>query len=314
MKPLKFSIYTLGKNLREVFVVVIGVAITLLASHWLGLRNEKRDMALYLNAVKLEIEENIKTLEQAIEEIQPSLRYSDYLTSNKKESYHKDTLDHYRFAYYSFKSYSLKTNAFEMFRNSGIMRLMNDKRLLLSLWDVYDGYVGVKEMFDWMFPIKWEDIKREVSLALEGQEVTVPMYNFYMMMLPYDMLLPCEQALRMSKEALTKLEQEKMIKRFKSIDDKSNSDEITIEDLDQYLGVYSSEELPTQIAITKLNNKLVAQPTGQSSFPLKAKGNDIFEAMYGSVVLQFNPIDKTVLLKQFGKEYLFKLTDTLLVQ
>lgn len=42
------------------------------------------------------------------------------------------------------------------------------------------------------------------------------------------------------------------------------------EDLDKYLGVYSSTQIALKITITKENNTLVAQATGQSSFPLEA--------------------------------------------
>ena len=41
-------------------------------------------------------------------------------------------------------------------------------------------------------------------------------------------------------------------------------------DLDKYLGVYSSTQISLKITITKENNTLIAQATGQSSFPLEA--------------------------------------------
>jgi hypothetical protein len=93
-----------------------------------------------------------------------------------------------------------------MFKSSGMMRLIADKDLLLLLWDVYDELDDVKDEFDIMFPIKWEDIKREVLLIMEGKKVEVPMYNFYRMGLPYDMLRPCETALEKLKKAVVMFE------------------------------------------------------------------------------------------------------------
>ena len=50
-KSIKESIKKSGKYLREISVVVIGVAITLSVSYWIGVKNEKRDMALHLRAI-----------------------------------------------------------------------------------------------------------------------------------------------------------------------------------------------------------------------------------------------------------------------
>ena len=55
----------IGKFLREIAVIVIGVAITLSASYWITNKNAERDMDLYLNAIRIELEENIRTLEEA---------------------------------------------------------------------------------------------------------------------------------------------------------------------------------------------------------------------------------------------------------
>ena len=301
----KLSINNLRKLFREVFVVVIGVAITLFASYWLGIRNEERDMALYLNAIKMELEENIKILEAAIENLEPSLRYTDYLQSNDKELLNKDSLMSYQYTYYSFTGYSFKTNAFEMFKSSGIMRLVDDKELLLSLWDVYDEFTSVKETFDWFLPIKWEEIKKETALLLEGKEVKFPMYNFYYLDMPYQMMLPCGSALKKSKDVVSKLKEMKMLKPFETSEFKPTIE--TDVDFDKYLGVYSSEQTAVKISITKVNNKLFAQAVGQTSFPLEATGKDKFEYTKGDIIIEFNPTDSTAVLKQRRKVLNFKM-------
>jgi hypothetical protein len=45
---------------------------------------------------------------------------------------------------------------------------------------------------------------------------------------------------------------------------------ISTQELDKYLGVYSSSEIPLKITITKDGETLIAQATGQSAFPLEA--------------------------------------------
>jgi len=58
------------------------------------------------------------------------------------------------------------------------------------------------------------------------------------------------------------------------------------EDLDKYVGVYSSKQLPLKITITKNNETLIAQATGQSSFPLDATEKDKFKFDAAGVVLE----------------------------
>jgi CubicO group peptidase (beta-lactamase class C family) len=82
--------------------------------------------------------------------------------------------------------------------------------------------------------------------------------------------------------------------------------ELTEEDLDNYLGVYSSKQLPLKMTITKVNSQLFGQGTGQPSFPLEAVGKDKFEFKQAGVVLEFNPTDKTMILKQGGGVFNFE--------
>ena len=81
--------------------------------------------------------------------------------------------------------------------------------------------------------------------------------------------------------------------------------EVKSEDLDQYLGVYSSSQIPLKITITKKNKTLIAQATGQASFPLEATDKDKFKFDQAGVVLEFNPADKTMILNQGGGQFTF---------
>lgn len=80
---------------------------------------------------------------------------------------------------------------------------------------------------------------------------------------------------------------------------------VTSEDLDKYLGVYASQQIPLKITITKDGNTLIAQGTGQPSFPLEATDKDKFKFDQVGVVLEFNPTDNTMTLKQGGGIFAF---------
>ncbi|HMG09420.1 MAG TPA: serine hydrolase domain-containing protein [Mucilaginibacter sp.] len=75
-------------------------------------------------------------------------------------------------------------------------------------------------------------------------------------------------------------------------------------DLDKYVGKYSSTQNPLKIAITKNNTMLFAQGTGQTAFPLEAKGGNKFS--FAGITLQFEPVKKTFTLTQGGATYFFK--------
>ncbi|NLD95426.1 MAG: beta-lactamase family protein [Fibrobacter sp.] len=77
------------------------------------------------------------------------------------------------------------------------------------------------------------------------------------------------------------------------------------EDLDKYLGVYSSNQIPLKITITKRENTLIAQGTGQPSFPLDATDKDKFKYDQAGAKFEFNPSDKTMVLFQGGGQFVF---------
>jgi D-alanyl-D-alanine carboxypeptidase len=88
------------------------------------------------------------------------------------------------------------------------------------------------------------------------------------------------------------------IPKFETID-------VSSEELDQYLGVYASKQIALKIAITKDGNTLIAQATGQSSFPLEATEKDKFKFEKAGIVLEFKPTNNTMVLKQGGGTFNF---------
>ncbi|MBC8111488.1 MAG: beta-lactamase family protein [Verrucomicrobia bacterium] len=77
------------------------------------------------------------------------------------------------------------------------------------------------------------------------------------------------------------------------------------EDLDKYLGVYASTQIPLKITVTKADATLMAQATGQSSFPLEATEKDKFSFDQAGIKMEFNPSKNEMTLKQGGNNYVF---------
>jgi CubicO group peptidase (beta-lactamase class C family) len=85
--------------------------------------------------------------------------------------------------------------------------------------------------------------------------------------------------------------------------------EFTNDELENYVGIYSSQQIPLKITISKLNIQLFGQATGQPSFPLEATGKDRFEFRQAGIVLEFNLANKTMILRQGGGVFNFALEE-----
>ena len=76
--------------------------------------------------------------------------------------------------------------------------------------------------------------------------------------------------------------------------------------LQQYVGTYSTDQIPMTLTISTENGTLLAQGSGQPSFALEAAEKNRLEYDPAGVVIEFNPEENTLTLKQFGSEFLFK--------
>lgn len=81
--------------------------------------------------------------------------------------------------------------------------------------------------------------------------------------------------------------------------------ELSSEDLDAYLGEYTSEQLPLVITLTKDENVLMAQATGQSAFPLSCTEKDVFKFAQAGIIMEFDSAKNQMTLKQGGGQFLF---------
>ena len=73
--------------------------------------------------------------------------------------------------------------------------------------------------------------------------------------------------------------------------------------LKNYAGVYSSKDIPLKITVKIERGELIAQATGQNSFPLNAVSNTEFTFDSAGITMKFG--DKTMVLKQGGMEFKF---------
>jgi CubicO group peptidase (beta-lactamase class C family) len=79
--------------------------------------------------------------------------------------------------------------------------------------------------------------------------------------------------------------------------------QLTPEELDKYLGIYSSPTFPLKLTITKKDNILIGQGTGQPSFPLEAYDEHKFKFDQASLKIEFLPDKNKLIVKQGGGEF-----------
>jgi len=80
---------------------------------------------------------------------------------------------------------------------------------------------------------------------------------------------------------------------------------LTSNDLDKYLGVYGSKQIPLKVTVTKDGNILFAQGTNQPALPLEATDKDKFKYDQVGAKFEFNPENKTMTLFQGGAQIEF---------
>ena len=214
MKKLKIAFTKVGKYFRETSIVVIGVAITLSVSYWIANRSEERNLELYLNAIKIELEKNAIASEIYANAFQKSVKYANYINSHDDSSINMDSIYYYAQSDDDGIGWGLiqplniySKNAFEMFITSGAMRQVADKELLMSIWRVYDHIDNTQRFFDMCFQRKGEESTREWYLRMERKQIVKPMQLFFSYDFPHRMVSNSEDVSKHIREVLSKLEE-----------------------------------------------------------------------------------------------------------
>lgn len=81
---------------------------------------------------------------------------------------------------------------------------------------------------------------------------------------------------------------------------------LATEELDKYLGVYSASAFSLKLTISRNGNTLMAQGTGQPSFPLECVEKNKFKFDQARLELEFIPAENKMILKQNGMTFEMK--------
>ncbi len=139
---------TIVKYARELSIVVAGIAITFTLNDRISDRNEQKELQHYLDAVKLELEDNLKIVHDQFVFYDRTGKFAKYLSSDKSGNLQTDSLVKYTAVKGNITYMIYKTSSFEMLKMSGTMRLIKDKELLKSIIDCYTSMEIAKRSSD----------------------------------------------------------------------------------------------------------------------------------------------------------------------
>lgn len=149
-----------GKYLRELSIVVAGVAITLYAGSYLNRKSEQRSLQQFLNAVKFEMKENLVSINDQCDFFQESYDTYKFIKSFREKGANMDSLAAFVPTIYSYRMYGYKYDAFESLKASGYMRLIKDETLLSTITESYGITKSVEQISLFYFNQKLEILNR----------------------------------------------------------------------------------------------------------------------------------------------------------
>ena len=166
------------KYLRELSIIVVGIAITVLSGLWINQKNNEKDIELYFENIKMELQENLNDLNGLKYYYEKSANYSDYLMKNNMQNLHPDTLSEYNDLTMMHVFFTYKSSAFKMFETSGTMRLVKDKSKITSIWNCYDAFEFLKIINDFYIERKVSFVERIPGLTITNVSQEL-LFGFY---------------------------------------------------------------------------------------------------------------------------------------
>ena len=219
MNKPKNSMSKIVTFLRELAVVVTGIFITVGVGLWVNSNNIRKDQKLYLDAIIIELKENIENFDAYAKKLQKCVKYSNYISTRDEKSINKDSIGYYDWGNQECVGWGnwnpvtlYNEDAFEMFKSSGAMRQIDDKELLLSIWKVYHLMKSTQSEIDNLLQFKKEIGMDFLQRIDNGEQVIVPMKWFYINEAPQFMVKYCEDTADLIRETLSKLEKSKIVK------------------------------------------------------------------------------------------------------
>lgn len=148
-------------------MVVIGVAVTFIGSNWISNRQEEAKLREHLDAVKIELEDNLEEIRNRQLYYERLARLIHYLESDEPQNLSQDKIDslnNYPDMYLigGFFTVASKTSAFEMLKSSGAMNRIKDPKVSQAILDCYTSIETAKQQSDYYMTAKMNELRSEI--------------------------------------------------------------------------------------------------------------------------------------------------------
>lgn len=142
-----FTSLRAGSYLRELSVVIIGVAVTFYVSGWITDMREKKDLNLQLEAVYNELENNLEEVKHLDAKFKTHQKLGELLRQvlDDPEAIAPDSIGKYSNEIVTISMFNYHTATYNMFINSGAIKLMTNRKLLLEISECYSQMDLAKE-------------------------------------------------------------------------------------------------------------------------------------------------------------------------
>lgn len=134
--------------MTELSVVVLSIAVTFYGEAKIEQYNERQEEREVMQMMINELQENKTELENLQKRCTNDILFSSLLQKHFESRHvpHADTLQMFNRYHYLYPQWIFKRNAFDVMKSSGVMQRMDDKELLILIFDCYDQTDIVKEM------------------------------------------------------------------------------------------------------------------------------------------------------------------------
>ena len=183
MNKLKEYIPEFVLNFLAIF---LGVLATLYLTGKMSENGERKNLRLQLDAVKIELTANVKSIDDALTYLEAEDLLKKYVMSvNNPKQLNEDTLKKHYHIVNLIENFSYKKDAYEMLKFTGSMRLIDDKKILLDIMTCYSDLEDIKTAFDIISNQKLTLLNQTLNLNTNlsfidlRKPVYVGLYNYF---------------------------------------------------------------------------------------------------------------------------------------
>lgn len=176
--------WRIGDYFRQFSIVTAGVVVTFVGSHWVSQYATDKEIESTMRLLAQELENNKTKLNVFIEKHENDRIIAKYFIDNKFDvrKIAIDTLIKYKSFISQLSSFRYSADALDVLKGSSLMQKIENKDLLLSLINTYQGFKNIQESVGEYYDLK-QTVLVPVALSTDRSVEIKDVYT------PYELLL-----------------------------------------------------------------------------------------------------------------------------